>query len=87
MTNLLANKQLKFATTIRIVRILNFINSEHAGFRCASFFLVRKEIALHVSLESNFKAVQLTMNYQFKPFLYTAFLGIAGKVIIKVDHF
>lgn len=31
MTNLLANQQLKFATTIRIVRILDFINSEHSG--------------------------------------------------------
>ena len=31
MTNLLANQQLKFSTTIRIVRILDLINSEHSG--------------------------------------------------------
>lgn len=49
MTNLLANKQLKFAASLRIVRTLDFINSEHAGIRCSSFFLIRKDIALHVS--------------------------------------
>lgn len=49
LTKLLANKQLKLPTTIRLVRILDFINSEHSGIRCGSFFLVRKEHILQVS--------------------------------------
>lgn len=44
LTNLLANKQLKFPTTVRMVRILEFIKSEHSGIRVGSFFLVRRNI-------------------------------------------
>ena len=31
MTKVLANPQMKLPTTLRIVRILDFINSEHCG--------------------------------------------------------
>ena len=48
LTNLMANKELKLASFIRTERLLEFINSEHAGFRCASLFLVRKDVTMEV---------------------------------------
>ena len=59
LTNLLANKQLKFPTTIRIVRILDFISSEKSGIRCGDLFLVRKEHTLEVSFSSALEAFKL----------------------------
>ena len=44
LTRLMANKRL--SANLRIVRLLNFINSEQAGFHCASLFLIRKHIKI-----------------------------------------
>ena len=48
LTNVLANRRLKLSAGLRIVRILDFINSEHAGFRCAGLFLIRTDITMKV---------------------------------------
>ena len=48
LTNLMARRQIKLSTCLKIEQLLNFILSEHAGFRCASLFLVRKDITMEV---------------------------------------
>ena len=48
MTNLLTNKQLTPLAAIYTRRILDFINSEHSGFRCADLFLIRKQNTMEV---------------------------------------
>ena len=51
MTSLLSNKRLKLRTALRIVRALDFINSEHAGagFQTEDFIFLGKSLVNHVS--------------------------------------
>ena len=48
LANLIANKNFKLSTSIKIERLLEFIGSEHAGFRCGSVFLIRTDITMEV---------------------------------------
>lgn len=48
LTRLMANKRLKLSTNQRIVRLLDFINSQYAGFRCSNLFLIRKNITIEI---------------------------------------
>lgn len=48
LTNLIAKKNLKLSTSIKIERLLEFINSEYAGFRCGSVFLIRTDVTMEL---------------------------------------
>ena len=44
----MAKKQLKLSTNLRVVRLLDFIQSEYAGFHCSNLFLIRKNIVTEI---------------------------------------
>ena len=47
---ILERKELRKITTIRLLRIVNWINSDYSGFRCANLFLMRGGLIVEVSV-------------------------------------
>lgn len=48
IVNTMAKKGFKLSTYIKFERILDFLDSKHAGFRCGSLFLVQKDITMEL---------------------------------------
>lgn len=48
LTHIMVKRQFKLSTLLKFERLLSFIESEHAGFRCGSLFLVQKDIILEL---------------------------------------
>ena len=51
MKLIVGNEKVDEIRAIRIFRIVQFINSEHAGFRCSNIFLMEKRHILTAFLE------------------------------------
>ena len=63
---ILERTEIRKITTIRLLRIVNWINSDYSGFRCANLFLMRSGLVVEVSLKAQFELVLLKILHFFK---------------------
>ena len=49
LMRILGSKELEPKTVIRMLRIVDFMSSPHAGFRCSTLFLLKKRHIVEVS--------------------------------------